>query len=319
MPTAAPHSPLGRRGRFVVSRAVLVLIALPSALSAACSPEVAPADEPLPEAATAPTAASPSQTTAVPSSPVTTGRPSRSSFAETAPDPVARWVPEIVDRIPHDPEAFTQGLVVDGAVVWESTGLYGESTLRRLDRTTGEVLDRVDLTRGLFGEGLELVGDRLIQLTWRERTALVWDAATLEQVTELPYGGEGWGICQGHTGAVVMSNGSSTLTFRDGDSFAQVGSVDVVLDGDPVDGLNELECVDGLVYANVFPTHEIVVVEEATGSVVGVIDAAALDAELVHVEGRDVLNGIAHDATSGTFLLTGKLWPVMFEVRFVEP
>ncbi|MDQ3781418.1 MAG: glutaminyl-peptide cyclotransferase, partial [Actinomycetota bacterium] len=228
----------------------------------------------------------------------------------------ASWVPEVVARIPHDPGAFTQGLVVDGDVVWESTGLYGQSTLRRADRHTGEVLATAALDDALFGEGLELVGDRLVQLTWQEETALVWDSATLEQVDTFAYDGEGWGLCQLDDDRLVMSDGTATLTVRHPVTFESIDEIEVSRDGQPVTDLNELECVDGLVFANVWLTDEIVVIGD-DGSVVATVDAAALDAELVSTPGRDVLNGIAHDPTTGTFLLTGKLWPTTFEVRFV--
>ncbi len=239
------------------------------------------------------------------------------SHPEVVPGEVGAWVPEIVARIPHDPEAFTQGLLVDGDVVWESTGLYGESTLRRTDRETGEVLDSHPSSRTLFGEGLELVDDRLVQLTWQEETALVWDPATLEQTGTYAYEGEGWGLCAHDDQRLVMSNGSSTLTVRDPATFEPLDQIEVTRDGVPVANLNELECVDGLVFANVWLTDEIVVIG-SDGVVVAAIDASALDEELADVPGHDVLNGIAYDPATGTFLLAGKLWPTTFEVRFVE-
>ncbi len=229
---------------------------------------------------------------------------------------VASWVPEVVARIPHDPEAFTQGLVVDGDVVWESTGLYGQSTLRRTDRHTGEVLATAALDDALFGEGLELVGDRLVQLTWQEETALVSDPATLERVDTFVYEGEGWGLCQLDDDRLVMSDGTATLTVRHPVTFEPIDEFEVTRDGRPVSNLNELECVDGLIFANVWQSDEIVVIGDG-GSVVATVDAGALDDELAATADRDVLNGIAHDPTTGTFLLTGKLWPTTFEVRFV--
>jgi glutaminyl-peptide cyclotransferase len=202
-------------------------------------------------------------------------------------------------------------------VVWESTGLYGESTLRRTDRETGDVSASAPLEPNLFGEGLELVDGRLVQLTWQEETALVWDPATLDQTGSYPYEGEGWGLCSHDDDRLVMSNGTSTLTHRDPETFEPQDEVEVTREGAPVSNLNELECVDGLVFANVWLTDEIVVIGP-DGVVVAVIDASALDEELSGVSGRDVLNGIAFDPATGTFLLTGKLWPTTFEVRFVE-
>jgi glutamine cyclotransferase len=239
------------------------------------------------------------------------------AYPEVVTGQLASWVPEIVARIPHDPEAFTQGLVVDGDVVWESTGLYGASTLRLTDRTSGEVLDSASLEPDLFGEGLELVDGRLVQLTWQEETALVWDPATLEQTGTHAYEGEGWGLCADDDQRLVMSNGSATLTVRDSATFEPLDQIEVTRDGAPVANLNELECVDGLVFANVWLTDEIVVIGP-DGAAVATIDASALDEELADVPGRDVLNGIAYDPASDTFLLTGKHWPTTFEVRFVE-
>jgi len=228
---------------------------------------------------------------------------------------VARWVPVVVATRPHDDEAFTQGLVVLGDTVYESTGLYGESTLRIVDRVTGDVERSIALAADVFGEGIELVGDRLIQLTWREETAIVWDAATFEEVSRFGYDGEGWGLC--HDGErLVMSNGTPTLTFRDAETFAVTGEVTVERNGVPVDNLNELECAGGLVFANVWTTTDIVVVDPATGEVTAVIDAAALDT-VDDGTANAVLNGIAYDPVGAVFLVTGKLWPTLYEVRFV--
>lgn len=231
-----------------------------------------------------------------------------------APASVERWVPEIVGRLPHDTGAWTQGLLVDGDAIYESTGRYGNSALRELDRTTGEVRREVALDADLYGEGLALAGDRLLQLTWREGTLLAWDRATLTEADRIGYEGEGWGLCTDGN-RLVMSDGSAVLTFRDPAIFAVTGSIEVRRDGEPLERLNELECVDGLVYANVWQTSEIAVIDPASGSVTAMIDASSLVAAVGG--GADVLNGIAHDPRTNTFLVTGKLWPTIFEVRFV--
>jgi glutaminyl-peptide cyclotransferase len=262
------------------------------------------------------TSAPPTPATTTVGTPTTAGG-ALPAYPQVVPGDVATWVPEVVARIPHDPEAFTQGLVVDGDVVWESTGLYGESTLRRTDRETGDVAASAPLDPDQFGEGLELVDGRLIQLTWQEETALVWDPATLELTGSYAYEGEGWGLCAHDDDRLLMSNGTSTLTHRDPETFEPLDEVEVTREGAPVPNLNELECVDGLVFANVWLTDEIVVIGP-DGAVVAVIDASALDEELSGVPGRDVLNGIAFDPDSDTFLLTGKLWPSTFEARFVD-
>lgn len=230
------------------------------------------------------------------------------------PGSVQRLVPEIIGRLPHDTDAWTQGFLVDGDAIYESTGRYGSSALRELDRSTGDLRREIALDAGLYGEGLALVDDRLLQLTWQEETLLVWDRATLTEVERIGYDGEGWGLCTDGE-RLVMSDGSAVLTLRDPTTFAVSGSMKVRRDGAPLDRLNELECVGGLVYASVWQTNEIAVIDRESGSVTAMIDASGLVAEIDG--GASVLNGIAHDPRTDTFLLTGKLWPTIFEVRFV--
>ncbi len=222
--------------------------------------------------------------------------------------------PVVMRALPHDPGAFTQGLVLRDGVFYESTGLYGESTVRIVDPGTGRVVRSRSLGEEFFGEGLELVGDRLIQLTWKEGTAFVWDAETLAPLGTFSYDGEGWGLCA-QEDRLVMSDGSSRLTFRDPATFEPVGRVEVLRAGEPVEWINELECVEGLVYANVWQTEEIVIIDPGTGKVVGQIDASSLLDRLGSTDGIDVLNGIAYDSGDRSFYLTGKLWPEIFQVR----
>ncbi|ADI13711.1 glutaminyl-peptide cyclotransferase [Truepera radiovictrix] len=229
-------------------------------------------------------------------------------------------VPEVLATYPHDPEAFTQGLLWDGGRLFESTGLYGASTLREVVPETGEVVRLVALDARYFGEGLALVGDRLIQLTWQEGTAFVYDRATFERVGTFSYEGEGWGLCFDGE-ALYMSDGSATLTRRDPETFEVLETVEVTLRGEPVALLNELECAKGRVYANVFTTDVIVRIDPASGRVQGVVDASALLSaeERARLTRDAVLNGIAYNPEADTFYLTGKLWPKLFEVRFVAP
>lgn len=222
----------------------------------------------------------------------------------------------MIASFPHDRRAFTQGLVWDGHHLLESTGGYGSSSLRRVELETGAVLQQVDLPRDVFGEGLAGVGDRLVQLTWRAGLAAVWDAATFRSVDELAYAGEGWGLCfDGRE--LVMSDGSSELVFREPSSLAESRRIQVTLDGHPVKRLNELECVDGQVWANVWMTEELLRIDPASGRVTATVDARGL-LEPSERRGTDVLNGIAYRPETGTFLITGKLWPRIFEVVF-EP
>jgi glutamine cyclotransferase len=218
----------------------------------------------------------------------------------------------VLGEFPHDPAAFTQGLVVSNGRLFESTGLVGASTVREVDLQTGAVLRATDTGSSYFGEGLAEVGDRLVQLTWRNGVALLFDRDTFARVGEFHYEGEGWGLCD--DGArLVMSDGSPRLTFRDPQSFAVVGSVDVHDGGVPVDELNELECVGRRVFANVWHSDRIARIDPATGRVDGWLDAAALRPPEAGSE--DVLNGIAYDEATDTYLLTGKRWPSIYRVR----
>ena len=235
------------------------------------------------------------------------------------PETVRRLVPRVVATHPHDPESFTQGLeLVDGRL-FETTGLYGQSGIREVDRSTGRVLRSAPLDPTWFGEGFTALGDgRALQLTWKAGRAVVWDLGDLTVVDTRTYGGQGWGLCRLDGDTLVQSDGSATLTLRNPDSFQRLSQLEVTLDGRPVDRLNELECVDGTVWANVWRTDRIVAVEVASGRVTAVVDTSDLVANRSGFGSDDVLNGIAHDPEAGRFLLTGKRWPVLFEVVF-EP
>lgn len=238
---------------------------------------------------------------------------------ETAATPeahVEKLKVEILSVHPHDPTAFTQGLVWDGGVLYESTGLYGRSSLRRVDPGNGQVLEQRHLDEQFFAEGLAQVGDRLIQLTWKAGVAFVWDLASLEVVDEFGYNGEGWGLAGDGGERLVMSNGTSLLTFRDPESFRWLSTLEVTLDGRPVEHINELEFAGGALYANVWGESRIVRLDPETGRVNAVIDASGLLSPR-EAAAVDVLNGIAYDPVSESFWLTGKFWPKMFRVRFV--
>ncbi len=217
---------------------------------------------------------------------------------------------------PHDPGAFTQGLVWDGGVLYESTGLYGKSSLRRVEPMSGEVLARRAVDPNLFGEGLALVDGQLVQLTWKAGIALAYDVASLELIDEYGFNGQGWGLAYDGS-RLVMSDGSHRLTVRDPTDFRWRATIEVTQDGRPVEHLNELEFAEGALYANVWGPDRIVRIDPDSGEVEAVIDASGLltPAERARV---DVLNGIAYDPVSKTFWLTGKFWPKMFQVVFEE-
>lgn len=225
------------------------------------------------------------------------------------------WTVRVVDRLPHDTDAFTQGLEMTELGLLESTGRRGRSALRLLDPGTGAELGRTDLDPDLFGEGLTVWEGEVIQLTWEAGRALRYDATSLEPIGEHVYVGEGWGLCA-TASEIWMSNGTPELTRRDPTTFAPLDTVEVRRHGVLVDDLNELECIDDHVVANVWKSDEIVVIDPDTGSVVATIDAAGLAAEIDSADAEAVLNGIA-DLGDGNLLLGGKLWPTLFVVEVV--
>lgn len=231
--------------------------------------------------------------------------------APAVPDGVPTLRPEVLAEQPHDRAAFTQGLELAAGSLYEGTGVAGASQLRELDPATGALRRAVPLPGALFGEGITVVGDRIWQLTWRDGVALEWDRASLRLLRQVPVVGEGWGLCHDGT-RLVRSDGTDVLRFHDPATFAELGSVTVA--GEPGQ-LNELECVDGQVWANVWPTDRLVRIDPAEGRTTAVVDAAGLLAE-GRGAGAQVLNGIAA-AGDGEFLLTGKYWPTTFRVRFV--
>ncbi len=238
------------------------------------------------------------------------------------PPSVPILVPEVLNVYPHDTGAFTQGLLWFDGELYESTGLNGESSLRRVDIETGEPQELISIAEEYFAEGLEKVGDTLIQLTWKAGEAFVYDFETFELLDTIEYDGEGWGLC--YDGRYLfMSDSTSYLSVRDAESFDLIFRGAVTLENQviPPQLLNELECVGDYIYANAWQTDFIFRIDKFTGDIVAVIDASDLltDAERqALVGGGAVLNGIAYNPESQTFFITGKRWPQMFEVVFTE-
>lgn len=224
---------------------------------------------------------------------------------------------EIVATLPHDPTAFTQGLEIHDGEFLESTGRH-PSSVRRVAIETGEVLAKRELDTQFFGEGLTAVGDRVITLTWQGGHGFFWDADDLEPAGTFSYAGEGWGLTHDAT-RVILSDGSASLRFLDPVTLAQTGSVPVTYMGRPLDKLNELEFIDGEVWANVWQTNFIVRIDPATGVVVGVINLTGILPDPVANPSDDVLNGIAWDAANHRLFVTGKNWPKMFEITLTDP
>lgn len=234
--------------------------------------------------------------------------------AQPQAGPVPVYAVTVVKRFPHDPAAFTQGLVVDGDALLEGTGLTGRSDLRRVDLNTGRVLKRRALPSDVFGEGVTLLNGRVYQLTWQSKTGYVYDRATFALLRTFRYDTEGWGLT--HDGrSLIMSDGSSTLTYLNPGTFRVERRVNVTADGKPVTNLNELEYVGGDILANVWMTDRIARIEPKTGRVTAWYDVSALSAGIPNRTPDDVPNGIAYDARTERLFVTGKRWPLLFEVK----
>jgi len=245
--------------------------------------------------------------------------------AFAVPDPT-RTIAEIpvysyrvVHSYPHDPGAFTEGLVYDHGDLFESTGLLGRSSLRRVDLQTGTVLQSLALSNDYFGEGLTVFQNRLIQLTWQSQVGFVYALESFRLLRQFNYPGEGWGLTQDGR-RLIMSDGSPTLRFLDPETLAETGRLEVRASGASVYQLNELEFVDGEIYANIWKTDRIARIDPTTGNVVGWIDLAGLLSPPERPEDPEaVLNGIAYDADGHRLFVTGKLWPRLFEIALTAP
>lgn len=237
--------------------------------------------------------------------------------AVAAPSSVPTYSYKIVNSYPHDPNAFTQGLLFVDGVLYESTGAVGApSSLRLVDLASGQVQQMINIGEAYFAEGLVLWQDKLIQLTWQERVAFVYDRDSFALLDTWQYETEGWGIT--HDGRChIMSDGSDTLYFRDPETFAEVGHLAVQDQNGPVRLLNELEFISGEVWANVWQSNRIVRIDPANGQVVGSIDLTGLLDPATVTQRVDVLNGIAYDEANGRLFVTGKFWPILFEIELV--
>ncbi|MFQ3611255.1 MAG: glutaminyl-peptide cyclotransferase [Fimbriimonadales bacterium] len=261
-----------------------------------------------------------------PDSSTTTAQPTPPSEPETAqdspPKPASKPIPtygyRVVNTYPHDREAFTQGLEYYNGWLYESTGLEGRSSLRKVELRTGRVLQIRRLSQEIFAEGITLFNSRIYQLTWKNGVAFVYDRDSFRNITEHRYTGEGWGLT--HDGKhLIMSDGSDTLFFRDPDTFGVVRQLKVHANGAPVRNLNELEYIEGEIWANIWQTDMIARISPKTGEVVGWVDLEGL-VNLLPERDRlyaDVLNGIAYDKQNKRLFVTGKLWSRLFEIELV--
>jgi glutamine cyclotransferase len=221
----------------------------------------------------------------------------------------------VVQSYPHDPGAFTQGLVFADGEFYESTGLNGESSLRRVEITTGKVLQRRDVDQQYFAEGLALVGDALLQLTWQHKTGFVYDRKTFAPRQTFSYKTEGWGLAYDAKGGLVLSDGSDQLFFLDPKTYRVLRTLRVKDAGRPVPQLNELEWIEGEIWANVWQTDRIARIAPQTGVVNAWVDLATLWPAQRRTPPADVLNGIAYDPTGKRIFVTGKKWPRLYEIR----
>jgi glutamine cyclotransferase len=233
-------------------------------------------------------------------------------------DVIPVYTYNIVNTYPHDPDAFTQGLVFEDGILYEGTGRFGHSTLRRVELETGAILQIRDLADQFFGEGITIYGDRIIQLTWQSNVGFVYDKDSFELLQQFNYSTEGWGIT--HDGEhLIMSDGTSTLHCLDPQTFEEISQLEVFDNNGPVTRLNELEYIQGEIYANIWQTDRIARISPETGRVVGWVDLEGLLTAEDRSEPVDVLNGIAYDADTDRLFVTGKLWPKLFEIELISP
>jgi glutamine cyclotransferase len=228
-----------------------------------------------------------------------------------------RYGYKIVNAYPHDPEAYTQGLFWYGGNLWESTGEYGHSTLREVALETGEVIRQTTLSDDYFAEGAVELGGKVYLLTWLEGTCFVYNAATLAPESTFNYKGEGWGLATDGR-KLYMSDGTPNITVRSPETFAPERTIVVRSAGRPVQYINELEWIDGRLWANVYLTNNILIIDPESGRVEGIIDFGGIASQLAITPSTDVMNGIAYDAESGRIFVTGKRWNRLFEVEITR-
>ena len=289
--------------KLLVLCGVILLVLLSVASPLGCQPQAetlspTPSPEPAPVPTPPPTPTSPSDFIAFEAVPI--------------------YTYEVVNTYPHDQNAFTQGLVFENGILYEGTGLRKRSTLRRVDLETGDILQILRIPDQYFGEGVTIYENKVIQLTWKSHIGFVYDKSSLELLQEFNYSTEGWGITYDEK-HLIMSDGTSTLYFLHPETFEQIGQIEV-LDGDePVTRINELEYVQGEIYANIWLTDRIARISPQTGQVVGWIELEGLLYVEDYNEPIDVLNGIAYDPKNDRLFVTGKLWPRLFEIKLNSP
>jgi glutamine cyclotransferase len=224
---------------------------------------------------------------------------------------------QVLNTYPHDQSAFTEGLAFEDGVLYESTGLYGYSNLRRVELETGKILQIRELPNQYFGEGITIYKNKIIQLTWKSNLGFVYYKSNFELLQEFNYPTEGWGITYDRN-CLIMSDGTSTLHFLDPETFKEISQIEVYENDIPVTKINELEYVQGEIFANIWLTERIARINPLTGQVTGWIDLKGILSPEDCSEKVDVLNGIAYDAKNNRLLVTGKFWPKLFEIELIK-
>jgi len=242
----------------------------------------------------------------------------KDSLDSTTPEVVPLYTYKIVNTYPHDRNAFTQGLVFEDGILYEGTGLHGQSTLRKVELETGDILRILTLPAQFFGEGVTIYGNKLIQLTWQSNVGFIYDKESFELLQEFNYSTEGWGIT--HDGKrLIMSDGTSTLHFLDPETFQEIGQIEVYDRNGPVTKLNELEYIQGEIYANIWKTDRVARIAPLTGQVMGWIELENILSPEDRNHRVDALNGIAYDAKNDRLFVTGKFWPKIIEIEMISP
>jgi glutamine cyclotransferase len=233
------------------------------------------------------------------------------------PTDIIQYTYSIINRYPHQQDAFTQGLYYTNGHLLESTGLYGQSSLRRVDLESGAVLQKTDLKNYYFAEGITLWNNRIYQLTWKSYKGFIYEPSTFTVLDSFTYNTEGWGLTH-NDNHLIMSDGSSFLSFRSPDNFEELYKIEVTADGNPVEGLNELEFIEGKIYANIWLTDTIAIIDPSMGQVTGWIDLTGILPDTACPQNINVLNGIAYDPIEARLFVTGKLWCYLFEISLIS-
>ncbi len=237
------------------------------------------------------------------------------AYSKTEPEKT--YSIKVLNTFPHDKEAFTQGLVFDNGYLYESTGLHGRSSIRKVEIRTGKVLKKTVIPKKFFGEGITIFNNKIYQLTWRAKTGFIYDKESLENIGSFNYQTQGWGITHDDKN-LILSDGSSNLYFLDPDSFETVKVLSVkTKEGKDIKFLNELEYIDGKIFSNVWQTNQVLIIDPENGIIENILDLSNLKKKIPGSKKIDVFNGIAYNPNSKTFYFTGKLWPKLFEVKLI--